>query len=92
MGVPVVTLLGNTGVGRVGRSILSNVGLPELIATTAEAYERIAVELANDLDRLKRLRAELRPRLQRSPMMDGKQLTRDIEAAYRETWRKYCAG
>ncbi len=92
MGVPVVTLSGNTGVGRVGRSILSNVGLPELIAETLEAHLQLAVELANDLDRLKRLRAELRPRLMKSPMMDGRQLTRDIESVYRNTWREYCSG
>jgi protein O-GlcNAc transferase len=92
MGVPVVTLSGDTGVGRVGRSILSNVGLPELIAETSETYLLLAVELANDVDRLKRLRAELRTRLMKSPMMDGRQLTRDIESVYRNAWREYCAG
>jgi predicted O-linked N-acetylglucosamine transferase (SPINDLY family) len=92
MGVPVVTLSGNTGVGRVGRSILSNVGLAELIAQTPEQYLQLAVDLANDLDRLKRLRAELRPRLVESPMMDGPQLTRGIESVYRNAWRQYCAG
>jgi predicted O-linked N-acetylglucosamine transferase (SPINDLY family) len=91
MGVPVITLSGETGVGRVGRSILSNVGLPELIAETSDEYLRIAAGLAGDWDQLKRLRGELRGRLEGSPMMDGKQLTRDIEAAYRDGWRKFCA-
>jgi protein O-GlcNAc transferase len=92
MGVPVITRSGDTGVGRVGRSILSNVGLSELIAQSRDEYVGLAVGLANDFDRLKRLRAELRARLVDSPMMDGAQLTQDIEAAYRDAWREYCAG
>ena len=49
MGVPVVTLVGRTGVGRVGKSILSNLELPELVAKTPEQYARIAVEPVNDI-------------------------------------------
>jgi predicted O-linked N-acetylglucosamine transferase (SPINDLY family) len=90
MGVPVVTLSGKTAVGRVGRSILSNVGLTELVAESADRYVQIAIGLANDPDRLKQLRGELRPRLIASPMMTGERLTRDIEAAYRNAWRRYC--
>ena len=52
MGVPVVSLSGRTAVGRGGRSILSNIGLPELVAETPEQYIEIAVALANDLPRL----------------------------------------
>jgi predicted O-linked N-acetylglucosamine transferase (SPINDLY family) len=91
MGVPVVTLSGNTAIGRVGRSILSNVGLPELIAHSSEEYVRIAIELANDIDRLKRLRAELRQRVVVSPLNDPKQLMRDIEVFFRDAWRTFTA-
>jgi predicted O-linked N-acetylglucosamine transferase (SPINDLY family) len=90
MGVPVITLSGKTAVGRVGRSILSNVGLPELVAQTPEQYVQLAVDLANDPDRLRKLRGELRPRLLESPLMDGRQLARDIESVYRNAWRTYC--
>jgi predicted O-linked N-acetylglucosamine transferase (SPINDLY family) len=90
MGVPVITLSGKTAVGRVGRSILLNVGLPELIALEPDQYVQLAVGLANDPDLLKKLREELRPRLKNSPMMDGQQLARDIELVYRNSWRKYC--
>ncbi len=89
MGVPVITLSGKTAIGRVGQSILSNVGLPDLIAKTPEDYVRLAVELANNLDRLKQLRAELRPRLLASPLKDPKQLTRNIEAFYRDAWKSF---
>ena len=65
--MPVVSLAGRTSVGRVGLSILSNAGLPELAADSVEAYTRIALELAGDLPRLSRLRATLRDRLLSSP-------------------------
>ena len=91
MGVPVVSLAGQTAVGRGGLSILSNVGLPELVAADAEQYVRIAVELAHDLSRLSELRATLRDRMQASPLMDAPRFARNVEAAYREMWRRWCA-
>ena len=60
MGVPVVTLVGPTVVGRAGLCQLMNLGLPELIASSPEQYVRIAAELARDLPRLSDLRATLR--------------------------------
>ena len=90
MGVPVVTLAGRTCVGRGGVSILSNAGLPELIARTPEQYVDIAVGLAKDRARLVELRAGLRPRMQASPLMDGKQYAADVEAALRRMWQDWC--
>jgi predicted O-linked N-acetylglucosamine transferase (SPINDLY family) len=90
MGVPTVTLAGDTHVSRSGVSLLSAVGLPELIAQTPEEYIEIAVRLASDLPRLAALRAELRERMRQSPLCDGQRLARDIEAAYREMWRTWC--
>src|SRR5271170_2447549 len=91
MGVPVVTLTGNTAISRGGRSILSNIGVPELIAETPEEYVNIATKLAGDLPRLAELRRTLRGRMEASPLMDAKRFARNIEAAYREMWRKWCA-
>jgi predicted O-linked N-acetylglucosamine transferase (SPINDLY family) len=90
MGVPVVSLAGQTAVGRSGLSILSNIGLPELVARDPEQYVRIAAELAQDLPRLSNLRATLRQRMQGSPLMDAPRFARNIEAAYREMWRRWC--
>jgi predicted O-linked N-acetylglucosamine transferase (SPINDLY family) len=90
MGVPVVTLSGNTAVSRMGRSILSNIGLQELVADGPEQYVRIALELAKDTDRLVKLRAETRRRMLDSPLKDPIQFTRDIEAAFRGAWTDYC--
>jgi predicted O-linked N-acetylglucosamine transferase (SPINDLY family) len=90
MGVPVVTLSGQTPVGRGGRSILSNLGLPELIAFTPEQYVQIATDLARDLDLLEHLRLGMRARMRASPLMDAAQFARDMESAYRRMWRTWC--
>jgi len=90
MGVPVVSLAGKMAVGRGGLSILSNIGLPELVADSEEKYVRLALELAGDLPRLDNLRANLRDRMQASPLMDAPRFTRDIETAYRTLWQCWC--
>jgi predicted O-linked N-acetylglucosamine transferase (SPINDLY family) len=92
MGVPVVTRVGQTAVGRAGLSILSNLGLPELAARDADGYVRIAAQLAGDLPRLAERRATLRERMQRSPLMDAPRFARNVEAAYHEMWRRWCGG
>jgi protein O-GlcNAc transferase len=91
MGVPVVTLAGNMHMSRVGVSLLMNVGLPELIAETPEQYVEIAIKLAGDLPRLAELRSMLRQRMQASPLMDAPRFSRNIEAAYRTMWHKWCS-
>ncbi len=84
MGVPVVTLAGNTHVSRVGVSLLNAVGLPELVADSPEQYVSVAVELAADLPRLASLRASMRDRMSRSPLMDARSLAAALEAAFRD--------
>ena len=91
MGVPVVSLAGRTAVGRGGLSILSNVGLADLVARDSEQYVRIAAGLASDLPRLSQLRAALRGRMQDCPLMDAPRFARNVEAAYREVWQRWCA-
>jgi predicted O-linked N-acetylglucosamine transferase (SPINDLY family) len=90
MGVPVVTLAGPTHVSRVGASVLGNLGLAELVATSPGDYVRIAAGLAGDLPRLAGLRATLRTRMETSPLMDAPAFARDMEAAYRAMWRTWC--
>jgi predicted O-linked N-acetylglucosamine transferase (SPINDLY family) len=92
MGVPVVSLKGQRAVGRGGYSILSNIGLPELVASTPDDYVQIAAQLAGDLPRLADLRLTLRQRMQRSPLMDAPRFARNIEAAYRRMWQDWCKG
>ena len=92
MGVPVVSLLGNTAAGRVGLGILSLLNLPELAARTADEFVRAAERLARNLTRLAELRESLRQRMESSPLMDSPRFARNIEAAYRKMWRAWCAG
>jgi predicted O-linked N-acetylglucosamine transferase (SPINDLY family) len=86
MGVPVVTLAGKSSVARAGVSQLSNLGLTELIARDSGEYVRIATGLAADLNRLGLLRAGLRERMKRSPIMDARGFARGMESAYRTMW------
>jgi protein O-GlcNAc transferase len=90
MGVPVVTLAGQTHVSRVGVSLLQNVGLAEMIGSTPEQYVQIAVDLTNNLPRLAELRSTLRQQMERSPLMDAPKFARNIEAAYRQMWHTWC--
>jgi predicted O-linked N-acetylglucosamine transferase (SPINDLY family) len=82
MGVPVISLAGSMGASRQGVRFLRSVGLGELVAPTIEDYVRIAIELAGDLARLANLRASLREQMSRSPLLDARRLTRDLEAVY----------
>jgi predicted O-linked N-acetylglucosamine transferase (SPINDLY family) len=91
MGVPVVTLAGANAVARAGVSILSNAGLPELIATSLSDYVRIAADLAGDLTRLAGMRSTLRDRLKHSALMDAERYCRSVEAAFRHMWQALCA-
>jgi predicted O-linked N-acetylglucosamine transferase (SPINDLY family) len=90
MGVPVVTRVGQTAVGRAGLSQLTNLGLAELVAYSDAQFVDIAVALAQNLPRLADLRATLRDRMQNSPLMDAAGFARNIEAAYRTMWRRWC--
>jgi predicted O-linked N-acetylglucosamine transferase (SPINDLY family) len=90
MGVPVVSLLGRTVMGRAGFSQLSNLGLTELMGHDVAQYIQLATDLASDLDRLADLRASLRQRMQASPLMDAPRFARDMEALYRQIWRRWC--
>ncbi|HEY2343624.1 MAG TPA: hypothetical protein VGH90_11360, partial [Chthoniobacteraceae bacterium] len=90
MGAPVVTLIGRTVVGRAGFSQLSNLGLPELAASSPDEYVRIAKDLAADSPRLAVLRGGLRERMLDSPLTKAGSFTRDVEAAYRKMWHSWC--
>lgn len=96
MGTPIVTLAppspGAMHAHRVGASLLSAVGLPELVATTPEQYIAIAKGLATDLPRLTALRAGLRRRLLDSVLCDQPAFTRRFEGAIEQMWDAYVRG
>jgi len=89
MGVPVVTLAGERMIERQGASLLTAVGLEELIASDPADYVAKAAALAQDPERRKTLRADLRERMAASELCDGRGLATALEDAYREMWVKY---
>lgn len=90
MGIPVVVLAGDRHAARVGVSILSRLGLEELIAASPEDYITKSVQLALDPERLRLLRRELRPRMAGSALCNGAQFAIDLEDAFRNMWREWC--
>ena len=91
MGVPVVTLAGRTHVTRVTASLLTHLGLAEWIANSEIEYEKIAISAADDLTGLARLRADLRKRMQVSPLCDASRFVNHLEKIYSDIWRAYVA-
>nr|WP_229169196.1 hypothetical protein [Bradyrhizobium altum] len=91
-GLPVLTILGDTFAGRVAASLLHAIGLPELVAESPEAYERMAVDLATDPSRLAALRTRLAANRLTAPLFDTRRFTRHIEAAYTAMYERHRAG
>ena len=92
MGVPVVTITGETQFECTGLMHLTNIGLPELIAKDVDEFVGIAVDLASDIVRLERIRQGLRERMKASPIMDEQRYNRFLEAELRRVWRIWCDG
>ncbi len=88
VGLPVLTCLGPAFPGRVGASLLTAIGLPELIATNAAAYEEIALELARSPASLADVRAKLARNITERPLFDTKRYTRMLESAYQAMWAR----
>jgi predicted O-linked N-acetylglucosamine transferase (SPINDLY family) len=86
-----VTLAGDRHAARVGASLLHAAGLPQLAAQSPAQFVAMTRALAQDLPTVAKLRATLRARLSRTPLMDAQRLTRAIEQQLREVWREWCA-
>jgi predicted O-linked N-acetylglucosamine transferase (SPINDLY family) len=91
-GLPVLTCAGETFAGRVAASLLTGIGLPELITSTQEQYENQAVALAAQPERLARIRRRLGDARRTAPLFDTRRFTRALEAAYVAIYGRYQAG
>jgi len=91
-GLPVLTCVGETLVSRVAGSLLTAIGLPELITTSLADYEALAVRLARRPDQLAGLRRRLARNRLTAPLFDSERFTRHIERAYRLMWERYVSG
>jgi predicted O-linked N-acetylglucosamine transferase (SPINDLY family) len=88
-GLPVLTRLGDTFAGRVAASLLTAIGLPELITSTPEAYEALAIELAANPDKLTTIKRKLADNRLTTPLFDTRLFARHIEAAYTAMYERY---
>lgn len=91
MGVPVITLAGERHAGRVGASILTRVGLADLVVESLDEYLVAAEALARDSGRLSRIRNTLRETMLTSSLCDGAGFAATIENAYRRIWHNWCS-
>jgi len=91
-GLPVLTQIGGTFPGRVAASLLQAVGLAELITSTREAYQELAIELAADPQKLAAIKNKLADNRRTGSLFDTKLFTRRIEAAYSAMYERYRAG
>jgi predicted O-linked N-acetylglucosamine transferase (SPINDLY family) len=90
MGVPTVTLVGESLISRAGLSILSRVGLEFFAASTRDEYVAKATALARNRPALAKIRASMRQRMTASTLCDSKTYAAGLETAYRKMWRRWC--
>lgn len=89
MGVPVVNLRGTRHGARFGYSLLKNMGLEELSASSLAEYIDLAVGLAEDKETLEALHASLREMMKKSPVMNARQYACEVEQAYEMAWQEW---
>ena len=90
MGVPVVTRAGAVHRSRLGASLLSQVGLLDLIADSDAGFVAAAAALARDAPQRRLLRATLRDRMATAPLRNERLFTQRLEEALRGVWRTWC--
>ncbi len=90
-GLPILTRKGKSFTARVAASVLTAIGLPELITETEAEYEAMAIDLATNPDKLKRLKSRLAQNRTTTPLFDTDLYTRHLEAAYRAMYEYYLA-
>ena len=91
-GVPVVTCLGSTFAGRVAASLLNAVSLGELVTQSPEAYEALALQLANNPQQLQSVKARLAANRDTAALFDTPCYTRLLESAYLTMWERHLSG
>jgi protein O-GlcNAc transferase len=91
-GVPVVTLQGSNFPSRMSSSILTAIGLPELIVHSIEEYESLAIDLVHNPSRLQTIRQKLTENLSTEPLFDTPRFAGNLESAYKEMWKIFVAG
>lgn len=89
VGLPIVTMMGQSFASRVASSLLSAVSLQELIVHNIHDYESLAISLANDPVKLKEIRQKLIDNIRTSTLFDTKVFTHNIELLYKEMYERH---
>jgi len=92
MGLPVLTCIGKSFASRVAASLLNAVGLLELITSSQEEYEALAIELATNPKKLKAIKDKLAKNLPTAPLYDTPLFTRHLESAYKKMYNRHHEG
>jgi protein O-GlcNAc transferase len=91
MGVPVVTYFGQSAMSRAGLSQTTNLGIKDqFLGTNADEFVNLAIKWCSDLPKLAEFRRTLRPRMEKSVLMDGARFAKGMENLYRQMWRTWC--
>ncbi len=88
-GLPVLTCMGESFAGRVAASLLHAIRLPELVTTTSEAYESLAIDLALHPEKLSNIKQKLANNRLSTPLFDARLFTSHIEQAYTLMYQRY---
>jgi len=89
MGKPIISLYGNRHVSRVGLSMLTSIGYPELAAGTGEEYVEKAVALSRNTAKLSSIIADIREKALTSPLFNHDEFKKDFEEAIYETYQRH---
>jgi len=92
MGLPVLTCIGESFASRVAASLLNAVNLPELVTTSQEEYEALAIHLAKNPEQLKLIKDKLLKNLSSAPLYDTPLFTKHLESAYKNIYQRYHEG
>ncbi len=90
--LPVLTLLGSQYASRVSASVLTAIGMPDLVATSLEGYRNIALRLARDPAALANVKARLARNRTTLPLFDSPRFARNLEAVYHAAWARHELG
>jgi predicted O-linked N-acetylglucosamine transferase (SPINDLY family) len=88
MGLPVLTCMGESFASRIAASVISSVNVPELITTSEEEYESLAIEMANNPEKYKQIKDKLLHNLPTAPLYNTELFTKNIETAYKAMYKR----
>ena len=88
MGLPLITMRGNSFASRVAASILSSINMSELITENINDYENLAIELGNNKFKLNEIKKNMIRNIKKSNFFNSEIFTKDLESIYKDLIKK----